>query len=216
MTIALIIISVLLVGLAVAYMITFKEYLSSKIVVKKFLSVYGPTDAKPELLHIGTFSGKKFYAFKNHMEIPQKRAEEAEIYTKFASLNMTEDWFRQKIAVAYKSLNEQDFIKAAVTVKDLIDRTEFAAEEVSLTRLAASLVLIEGENPRVPEPKFYEMKKQIIETDSEANAFFLTYSYRTMKNLQNLSETDFLLYLKNNEIKKQFQRENRGKLLSSL
>jgi hypothetical protein len=211
-----IILSILFVALLTAYLLTFRKYFVQRMHLKKFLTHYNPsTDVVPELLPIGTYSGKQWFVFKNPMEIPVKRSEMVEMFSQWADLNMTPDFARKQLLAIKNAINKDDKAAAGYIIQDILARTELAAHESILIDLAASLVLVEGENPRNPQSKFFEMKKQLILENEESKAFFLTYAFRTIKNFEALSETDFLNYLKKVAIEERMQTKS-SRLLAAL
>lgn len=193
MTILLLLI---IVTLLAAYTLTFKRFYVQRTAIAKFVRHYNPqVDIVPELLPVAKFEGKEFFVFKNPLELPAKRTEMIEMFSQWAELNMTPDFARAQLLGIKTALNKGDNATALYIIQDIINRTELAAHEAILIDLACSLVLVEGENPRIPESKYFEVKKKIMESNEEAKAFFLTYAFRSIKNFEQLSETDFLNYL---------------------
>jgi hypothetical protein len=196
-----IILSILLVALSVAYYFTFKPFITQRIAVRNFLKHYNPqVDIVPELLPIGKYAGKEWFVFKNPLELPAKRSEMIEMFSQWADLNMTPEFARKQLLSIKALLNKGDNAGALYVIQDIIARTELAAHESIMIDLACSLVLVEGENPRIPEGKFFEMKKNLIQGDEQTKAFFLTYAFRSIKKYEALSEADFLTYLKKQDI----------------
>jgi hypothetical protein len=123
-----------------------------------------------------------------------------EMFSQWADLNMTPDFARKQLLSIKALLNKSDTAGALYVIQDIIARTELAAHESIMIDLACSLVFVEGENPRIPEGKFFELKKNLIQGDEQTKAFFLTYAFHSIKKYEALSEADFLTYLKKQDI----------------
>jgi len=209
-----------IVLLIASYAITFKSYWNHLKNVAEFRKAYDKySEEVPDLEKVGTFGGKDFYLFKNPLQLPVKRSEMIELFSQFSDLNMTPDYFRKNIVDLNAALNRQDFTRAGAITQELIHRTELAAHESILLNLAASLTVIEGENPRIPESKYFEEKLNIMKSDEKAKAFFLRFAFATTKNYEKLSESDLLNYLTMQKISNQLRSEQTArypKVLSAL
>lgn len=199
-------VSALLIGFNLFF---YRKYIVWRIATRKFQGYYNrQLEAVPEFESLGNWGGQEWFAFKNPLEISTKRGEMIEMFAEWSDLNMTPDYARKRLTELIDASNKGNLAQVQQIAMDLINRTELAAHESILIMLACSMFIIKGENPKVPESKYFELKKQIIRENEEAKAFFLTSAFLSTKNLKQLSETDFLKYLKMQEIQKHMGAKN--------
>lgn len=207
--------SILLLLSLGAYFLTFRGYIMYRHDKRKHESNFGKNEKPPKLVLVKEWNGHRFYVHENVMEISAYRSEKIEFYSRWASLNMMPDLFRKKMLQAVSALDNQKFSEASAIMQDLIDRSELAAEEQTLLNLAAHLVIMDDENPRIVNAEINKKKIEIIQSEEGLKGFFMILAYSSLRNIAGLSETDLLEYLKIQEANKNIGIPN-SRLLRAL
>ena len=187
---------IILIASVTAYFLTFRGYLLYRMDKRKHESCFGKNEKPPKLILVKEWNGHRFYVHENILEISAYRSEKIEFYSRWASLNMMPDLFRKQMLEAVNALDNQKFSEASAIMQDLIDRSELAAEEQTLLNLAAHLIIMDDENPRIVNAELNKKKIEIIQSEEGLKGFFIMLAYSSLRNIGALSETDLLEYLK--------------------
>lgn len=193
----------------------FLKFREAQKPLKSFAKYYERTEAVPELelIRVDKF-GNKWFALKNIMQLSAKRATDSEFASRWAEYGMTQELFVKNMTKA-KALLSKDPSASGNIIQDLIDRATLACEEETLKLLAAQLYLLDGENPIMLTQEALERKLKIWSEDEESKGFFLHLAYMTLRDLKQLSESDLLTYLREQQIKSVMEKQRRSDKLSS-
>lgn len=142
-----------------------------------------------------TADGTKIFGYKNPLLLPANRAISAEIAANQAAMKITRPQLEGMIEAMVQAGNEGEIVELFGYLYSLKDRLTWAAEEETLRNLANIYLLVEGENPEIIEKKFDKQKRQLMEEDLQARAFFLQYALKRTSDYSDISETDILRYL---------------------
>jgi hypothetical protein len=167
---------------------------------KKVAPVELCNSKNPELELIFTSSsGIAFYGFKDIMSIPAIRAIAGERASRFAEMLMTESFLKQAVKQIKDCFNKGKYIEAAAIINEIDVRLNLFAEESCLLELASCYVLLEDEKPAEIQQSFHDRKLEFWKQDYPCRAFFLTMVLKLIKKYSNISDQDFLQYLKDIE-----------------
>ena len=147
--------------------------------------------------------GNRWYRYENNLTMPAKRAIAAEVATRFADMNLTKPIFKKLVEQMKKFANEGNIVDMFNLLSEIEFRLDYLGEEKTLTELAICYYCIEGEDEADYSEVWGRKKREILESDSDANAFFLSMAYQCTINYSNTSETDILEYLKLNKVEDQ-------------
>jgi hypothetical protein len=147
--------------------------------------------------------GNRWYRYENNLTMPAKRAIAAEVATRFADMNLTKPIFKKLVEQMKKFANEGNVVDMFNLLSEIEFRLDYLGEEKTLTELAICYYCIEGEDESDYSEVWSKKKREVLESDSEAHAFFLSMAYQLTINYSNTSEVDILEYLKINKIEDQ-------------
>jgi len=151
-------------------------------------------------------SGRTWLAFENSTRMPAARSIYVEIATRQTELNLTTERFLEFVAAIEFQMNKGQFVKAAELLGEMKDRSTWACEEETLLTLASYYFLLEGEDPVNVSDDWTKKKREIFKTEPEVRAFFLIASYRLIKQLSDITESDILAYLAEHQVKKHLRQ----------
>lgn len=151
-------------------------------------------------------AGRTWLAFENAVRMPAARSIYIEIATRQAELNLTTERLLEFITEIEKNMNKGQFVKAAELLGEIRDRSTWACEEETLLTLASYYFLLEGEDPVNVSDDWTAKKREIFREDPEVRAFFLTASYRLIRQLSDITESDILAYLAEREVQKSLRQ----------
>jgi len=143
--------------------------------------------------------GNNWFEYTNKMNIPATRTLAAEVATRFADMNLTKAKMKDLISKIKGFANSGDIVQAFAILQEIEFRLDFIGEEETLLEFASIYFLIDGE-PEILTESFQAKKKAALKDDAEARAFFLSRAFQIITNYSTLSETDFLKYLKANQV----------------
>lgn len=145
--------------------------------------------------------GRSWFGFENPARMPASRAIYVEIATRQAGMNITDTTLRGFLAKMEESMNKGKFTEVAGILEEMKGRLTWACEEETLLALSTYYFVIEGEDPKVVTDEWIRRKKDYITKNERARAFFLTASFRAIKELSDISETDILAYLAERKVR---------------
>ncbi len=137
-----------------------------------------------------------FYMFKNPLNLPAARAIAGEVAMRQAECNMDRETILAFIASMMEAAKKGEVVKMFADLQNMEERVNYACEEETLLSLACVYFLIEGEDPFKMNSKIQEKKKELIRSDENARAFFLTSAYNLTSEFSDMSAADILNYLK--------------------
>lgn len=143
-------------------------------------------------------SGRSWFEYTDKMNIPATRSLAAEVATRFADMNITKDKLKGLILKMKENANEGNVVSLFSILQEIEFRLDFVGEEETLIEIASIYFLLEDE-PEQLSASFQERKKQIFKEDPDCRAFFLSRVFQLITNYSQLSEVDFLKYLKANQ-----------------
>lgn len=147
--------------------------------------------------------GNPWYRYDNNLTMPAKRAIAAEVATRFADMNLTKPIFRKLVDQMKKYANEGNIVDMFNLLSEIEFRLDYLGEEKTMTELGICYFCIEGEDETDFSEVWNKKKREILEQDSNSQAFFLSMAYQHTINYSNISEVDILGYLKENKIEDQ-------------
>ena len=141
-------------------------------------------------------NGQKWYTFYNPLEMPYKRAIQAEAMTRMAEFNITKERLLLYIKELTKASNAKDWILADHVIFQIRVNLEENAEEQTLMNLAACYILSENEDLTDISSQQIKEKIDIWSKDSEMCSFFLQFAWMCTRQYGQHSNIDILTYLK--------------------
>lgn len=150
--------------------------------------------------------GNRWYQFKNPTRIPAIRSIMGEVAATQAEMKMTMTSLHKFCVAMETKIVEKNFIDLSSLVSRLKERLTWAYEEKTLTSLAVNYFLIEGEDPTTISDEFTEKKRELLSSDIELRAFFLTAAFNYTRTTGNILETDILNSLIQNQQKDKEQK----------
>lgn len=113
---------------------------------------------------------------------------------------MLDDYIEKTLDSLINGVGKSSKEKAIELLLKLKERRTWAAERLTLEKLANAYFLLPGEDPFETSPAYFEKKKAIWAEDPHCYAFFLNLSLLIIRNVKNLSETGTLEYLMEKEL----------------
>jgi predicted porin len=151
-------------------------------------------------------AGRDYYAFKNPMDMPWKRAVEADAATTRAEFGITTERLKQALTEIKKANNAGDKNAVGWWAVELETDMQLCAKEETLFSLATTYVFDENEPPASYSHALANDKIQRWKADDEATSFFLGFAWTLTKQYDTMSELDLDTYLrKTKELKRRFQ-----------
>lgn len=147
--------------------------------------------------------GTPWYRYDNNLTMPAKRAIAAEVATRFADMNLTKPIFRKLVEQMKTYANSGNIVDMFNLLSEIEFRLDYLGEEKTMTELGICYFCIEGEDETDFSEVWNKKKRDILEQDSDSQAFFLSMAYQHTINYSNISEVDILKYLKENKIEDQ-------------
>jgi hypothetical protein len=143
--------------------------------------------------------GRPWYEYANPLTLPAKRAIAAEVASRYADLNLTRKNLLLIISEMKKKANEGNIVEVFNLLSEIEYRTNFLAEEETLTELSL-VYFVAGEEE--DETNFSDIdrnrKVEIFKRDPEAKDFFLRKAWQYTIRYSDTSDVDILAYLKEN------------------
>jgi hypothetical protein len=155
-------------------------------------------------------SGKElnWYSFVNPLRLPAARAIAGEVAMKQAEMNIDRETLISFITGMKDSANKGKITELFADLMNLEQRVNYACEEETLLSLACVYFLTEGEDPRTISEGVQARKREIMKTDDNARAFFLTSAFKLTNTLSDISAVDILSYLSS-------QKRPKGSIVST-
>jgi hypothetical protein len=145
-------------------------------------------------------NGNNWYKYENNLTMPAKRAISAEVATRFADMNLTKPILKKLIEKMKEFANSGNVVDMFYLLSEIEFRLEYLGEEKTLIELSVCYFCIDGEDETDFSEVWSKKKREILDNDLEARAFFLNMAYRLTINYSNTSEVDILEYLKLNKV----------------
>lgn len=142
--------------------------------------------------------GNHWFEFLDKKQIPARRAIAAEVATRFADMNLTKTRFKEIAAKMREYANQGDIVNLFALVQEIEFRLDFIGEEETLIELVSVYYLLEDEPSDQVSEIYKDRKKEILDNDEAARAFFLNASFQLITTFSNTSEVDILDYLNKN------------------
>jgi hypothetical protein len=139
--------------------------------------------------------GKRFYMFKDPMNMPQSRLLEAQLRTKMAEMNINLEGLYDYTDAQRKSMNEGDFVTAASLLDRLEERLTWACEERTLMDLACVLIFHEDEDKFKVTDKWDNYKRNLMDTNPDIRAVFTQRAYSSLNGSEKRTEEEVSAYL---------------------
>lgn len=143
--------------------------------------------------------GRPWYEYANPLTLPAKRAISAEIATRYADLNLSRKNLLLIIEEMKKKANDGNIVEVFNLLSEIEYRTNFLAEEETLTELALVYFVAGDEEDETTFSDIDRTRKiEIFKRDPEAKDFFLSAAWRYTIRYSDTSDVDILAYLKGN------------------
>jgi len=120
---------------------------------------------------------RKWFGFKDPLQLPPKRALAAMVYSRFADLRITPQRLDAILNEMEKLFNAGEFMKAGALVEELRISEELYCEPATLKQLGTVYIIGEGEDPAEYANHVNQEKVKQWEEDGEAEAFFLQFAW---------------------------------------
>ena len=150
--------------------------------------------------HVG---GIKWRVFENPMQAPYKR-----VLAYFNALHETQLGIQRKdleafVNVQRQAFNDKQFSQAASLLEYMANFLDLYAIEDNIIKLANAFILHPGESVTEMEEFYTKIKTDLVKSNEEVKAFFLSRSYEQIGKLSS-SDEDFNLteYLNRPEVRK--------------
>lgn len=151
-------------------------------------------------------AGRDYYAFKNPMDMPMKRASECQAATIRAEYGITSERLDLALEEIAKANNAGNKNIVGWWVTELKTDKMLCAEEETLFSLATTYVFDENESPASYSHAIANEKIARWKADDEAASFFLDFAWKRTKQYAAMSELDLDTYLrKTKELKRRFR-----------
>jgi hypothetical protein len=143
--------------------------------------------------------GRPWYEYSNPLTLPAKRAIAAEIATRYADLNLSKKNLLLIIEEMKKKANDGNIVEVFNLLSEIEYRTNFLAEEETLTELALVYFVAGDEEDETTYSDIDRNRKiEIFKRDPEAKDFFLSAAWRYTIRFSDTSDVDILAYLRTN------------------
>lgn len=143
----------------------------------------------------------KWYTFRNPAHIPALRTITISQQLRQSRMNMTEEKLLEYLKDIDKCVNNSDPGGVLMHTSLIRERMTYALEPQTMMDLATTMFLIEGEEPTTIVEDDIRKKKEILKSDIEACAFFLTAAYNSTQTYGDISQGDTLEFLKDYQAK---------------
>jgi hypothetical protein len=170
-------------------------------IIKKIISFFKTkkkevfSDPKLKLIYESK-SGEKWFTFYDPLQIPYKRAIQAEAMTRMAEFNITKERLQLFIDKFTEASAKKDWILNNHILYQLQVNLLENAEEQTLMNLAACYIVGENENLNDISSQEMKIKIDLWSKDSELCAFFLQFAWMCTRQYGKNSNLDILNYLK--------------------
>lgn len=145
--------------------------------------------------------GNNWYAFKNPLKLPAMRSIAGEAAARQAEMNMDSETLHEFIMEMEKEANQGKITNMMAIFGKMKERLTWAFEEKTMENLAVNYFVLEGEPVQVLSDKWIEKKREILASDIEAKAFFLSAAFKYTKTIGDISSSDILKYLTEKAVK---------------
>lgn len=181
-----------------------------KLFKKKTIETAGYSNSNNKALSLiyTSNSGEKFYTFNNQENLPPIRGIQFSKFQRIAELKIDNETLNTVLTEFKKAVNKQDYYTAIALIYEIDRRQTLLCEENSLLDMVSCFAFLETENPNSFEPEYYQKKKHIFNTDTDARAFFLTISFPLLPTLKQKLPTDLINYLNNPTVKTETEKLN--------
>jgi hypothetical protein len=143
--------------------------------------------------------GTAWYEYANPLTLPAKRAIAAEVATRYADLCLSKKNLLLIIEEMKKKANDGNIVEVFNLLSEIEYRTNFLAEEETLTELALVYFVAGEEEDETTYSDIDRTRKiEILKRDPEAKDFFLRNAYRYTLRYSDTSDVDILAYLREN------------------
>lgn len=163
--------------------------------IKGFFKRSTPDNPKLKLVYESK-NGKKWFTFYNPIDMPYKRAIQAESATRYAELAITRERLILLSKQFLEAVKKGDYTTVAWLAVELNAATATIAEEQTLLELAACYIVGENENLFELTDQTKEQKINEWSRDAETINFFLELAWTVTKQYGEHSQIDILNYLK--------------------
>jgi hypothetical protein len=143
-------------------------------------------------------SGVKWYEYQNPMQMPARRAIAAEVATRFAQMNVTQDVLVEFITNMEQKANSGNIVELFHLLTELKFRLDYIGEEQTMLDLATCYFVLEGEDEGDFSEIWKQKKMERLRANGELKDFFVSRAFQLTTNYSELSNTDIHDYLKRN------------------
>jgi hypothetical protein len=142
--------------------------------------------------------GDEWFQYANIMTIPARRAIAAEIATRFAEMNMTNESMTVFIDSMKKAANNGNIVELFHLLSEIEFRLTYIGEENTLIELAACYFVLNGEDESDFSDVWKAKKIEKIKSSGRSKDFFLERAFAFTTKFSELSANDIHVYLKAN------------------
>jgi hypothetical protein len=142
--------------------------------------------------------GDEWFQYVNIMTIPARRAIAAEIATRFAEMNMTNESLTVFIESMKKAANNGNIVELFHLLSEIEFRLSYIGEENTLIELAACYFVLNGEDETDFSDVWKNKKIEKIKSNGRSKDFFLQRAFVFTTKYSELSDNDIHVYLKAN------------------
>ncbi len=116
--------------------------------------------------------GNLWYAMNDPLQMHVTRKLEMEDATSYLSMNLTREWVDEHVKLCEECINKGNIVQLAMHVNELKARNEMRASRLSLLHFCSAYYLINDE-PNAIDPKYFQEKWDLLNSDPELQDFFL-------------------------------------------
>jgi len=180
-------------------------YVKTKWKIRHYAKAYKNPNTRSEICYVDKM-GNNWYHFPNILDMHPKRAMKATVAEKMGHLCITPEMLDRYIREIRIANDKGNTSRVGYLIERMDERRLLAGEKVTLESMMDAYFFIEGEDPESNSEYWTEKKKDIWSKDSDCHAFFLHKSFTMLRSINELSKTDIMDYLLQQELEKNLNR----------
>lgn len=157
--------------------------------------VVNSADPRLKLAYEDKEAKVKFYTFTDGQYLPALRGIAAQRARRFVEMNITERNMKALVKKCKDHAQKMNVVDAFAIIHEIEYRLEFLGEEESLIDLVCLYYMLEDESPDFANETANAKKREFIQTNAKARAFFLPIAVSLSSKLSNKHLEDALGYL---------------------
>jgi hypothetical protein len=137
----------------------------------------------------------RFYANVEVLNLSWQRGVSAMKAKRFFEMKIDEENLKALVDDACEGFNKQDYVRSARAMFEIRSRLKLIVEERSILDLICIYYFMQDEDPLFASAVKNKEKREVIDNDPEAQAFFLRIGVGLISQFTNMPETKILSYL---------------------